>query len=127
MRVAVLSDTHAPRRWKSCPRPVAEHLRGVDAILRAVDVCTAAVLDELSAFAPVHAVLGNNDGGEVSAWGAPEELHLALAGLPVAMVYDSGPAAGRGPAAAPLSRRLPGRLRALTHPLGPDSGRPARI
>jgi predicted phosphodiesterase len=58
-------------------------------------VCTAATLDELAAFAPVHAVLGNNDGPDVAAWGAPETLRLELAGLVIGMIHDSGPAAGR--------------------------------
>ncbi|HEV7931874.1 MAG TPA: metallophosphoesterase family protein [Actinomadura sp.] len=95
MRVAVLADTHAPRRWRACPPPVAERLHGADLILHAGDVCTPDVLDELSAFAPVKVVLGNNDGPDVAAWGAPERLELDLDGLPVAMVHDSGPAAGR--------------------------------
>ena len=104
MRVAVLSDTHAPRRWKRCPPRVARELAGVDAILHAGDVCTADVLDELSAFAPVHAVLGNNDGADLAAWGAPPELRLELAGMSIAMIHDSGPASGRG---ARLARRFP--------------------
>ena len=95
MRVAVLSDTHAPRFWKGCPPQVARRLRQADLILHAGDVCTAAVLDELSAFAPVHVVLGNNDGPDVAAWGAPPALQLDLEGLRVAMVHDSGPANGR--------------------------------
>ncbi|MBX6768812.1 MAG: metallophosphoesterase family protein [Actinomadura rubrobrunea] len=95
MRVVVLSDTHAPRRWRSCPPRVAEHLRRADVILHAGDVCTADVLDELSAYAPVHAVLGNNDGPDVAEWGAPERLRLELDGLRVAMVHDSGQAKGR--------------------------------
>ena len=104
MRVAALSDTHAPRRWKSCPARVAEHLRGADLILHAGDVCTAAVLAELAGYAPVRAVRGNNDGPDVAAWGAPATLELDLAGLPVAMVHDAGPAAGRP---ARLRRRFP--------------------
>jgi putative phosphoesterase len=95
MRVAVLSDTHAPRYWKRCPPAVAAALDGVDLILHAGDVCTAATLDELAGFAPVQAVLGNNDGADVAAWGAPPTLEIELAGLPVAMVHDSGPAQGR--------------------------------
>ncbi len=95
MRVVVLSDTHAPRRWKSCPPAVASRLRGADLILHAGDVCTAAVLDELAQYAPVTAVLGNNDGPDVAAWGAPETAALTLDGLPVAMIHDSGTAAGR--------------------------------
>ncbi|MFI0447816.1 metallophosphoesterase family protein [Actinomadura sp. 6N118] len=95
MRVVAISDTHAPRHWKSCPPAVAAHLRDADLILHAGDVCTADVLDELSAYAPVHAVLGNNDGPDVSAWGAPETLQLDLDGLTVAMIHDSGQAKGR--------------------------------
>jgi putative phosphoesterase len=104
VRVAVLADTHAPRRWKSCPPAVAAHLRGADLILHAGDVCTAAVLDELAAYAPVHAVRGNNDGPDVAAWGAPGTLELDLGGLQVAMIHDSGPAAGRP---ARLRHRFP--------------------
>jgi uncharacterized protein len=100
MKVAVLSDTHAPRYWKACPPEVARRLEGVDLILHAGDVCRAAVLEELAAFAPVRAVLGNNDDPDVAAWGAPETLRLDLDGLPAAMVHDAGPARGR-----------PGRLR----------------
>ncbi|RIQ30092.1 metallophosphoesterase family protein [Jiangella rhizosphaerae] len=96
-RVAVLSDTHAPRFWKACPPAVAQRLDGVDLILHAGDVCVPSVLDELAAFAPVHVVLGNNDGADVAAWGAPEELHLTVAGVRIAMLHDSGPASGRLP------------------------------
>jgi len=95
MRVIVLSDTHAPRFWKSCPPPVAMCLRYADVILHAGDVCTASVLDELADYAPVHAVMGNNDGVDVAAWGAPPTLELDLDGLHVAMIHDSGPASGR--------------------------------
>lgn len=104
VRVLVLADTHAPRRWKTCPPAVAELLRGADVILHAGDVCTANVLDELAQYAPVHAVLGNNDGPDVTAWGAPETLELTLDGLRVAMIHDSGPADGRP---ARLRRRFP--------------------
>jgi putative phosphoesterase len=95
MRVTVLSDTHAPRHWKSCPPAVAEHLRGADLILHAGDVCTAAVLGELSDYAPVRAVIGNNDGPDVAAFGAEPTLELDLDGLKVAMIHDSGQASGR--------------------------------
>ena len=104
MRVAVLSDTHSPRFWKGCPPAVAAHLTGADLILHAGDVCTAEVLDELSAYAPVRVVLGNNDRPDVADWGAPETLELDLAGLQVAMVHDSGAALGR---VRRLRRRFP--------------------
>src|SRR5579859_1659164 len=95
MRVVVLSDTHAPRRWRSCPPRVAAELRGADLILHAGDVCTAEVLGELAQYAPVTAVLGNNDGPDVAAWGAAPAVELDLDGLRVAMLHDSGPATGR--------------------------------
>ena len=104
MRVVVLADTHAPRRWRTCPPRVAEHLRGADVILHAGDVCVPSVLDELAAFAPVHVVAGNNDGPDVVAWGAPETLTLDLDGLRVAMIHDSGQKTGR---TARLRRRFP--------------------
>jgi uncharacterized protein len=104
MRVVVVSDTHAPRRWKSCPPAVATLLRGADLILHAGDVCTAAVLDELSGYAPVRVVLGNNDGPDVAAWGAPPVAEFDLDGLPAAMIHDSGPRTGRLPR---LRRQFP--------------------
>jgi uncharacterized protein len=104
VRVALLSDTHSPRRWKRCPANVARVLDGADAILHAGDVCLADTLDELARFAPVHAVRGNNDGADVEAWGAPETLQLDLGGVQVAMIHDSGAAKGR---AARLARLFP--------------------
>ena len=88
MRIVVLSDTHAPRRWKSCPPAVAAQLRDADLILHAGDVCTAGVLDELAQYAPVTAVVGNNDGADVAAWGAAETAALTPDGLPAPMIHD---------------------------------------
>jgi uncharacterized protein len=105
LRVVAMADTHAPRRWKSCPPPVAGQLRRADLILHAGDVCTAAVLEELAQYAPVLAVIGNNDGPDVAAWGATPTLQVELEELRVAMIHDSGPAAGRPQR---LRRRFPG-------------------
>jgi len=104
VRIVVLSDTHAPRFWKRCPPAVAAHLAGADLILHAGDVCTPDVLDELSGFAPLKVVLGNNDEAEVAAWGAPETLELDLEGVRVAMIHDAGPKDGR---LARMARRFP--------------------
>jgi hypothetical protein len=103
--VVALADTHAPRRWKSCPARVAAQLRRADVILHAGDVCTAHVLDELAQYAPVRVVRGNNDGPDVAAWGAPDVAELDLDGLRVAMLHDSGQAAGRP---RRMRRRFPG-------------------
>jgi len=83
---------------------VAEHLRHADLILHAGDVCTAAVLAELAEYAPVTAVVGNNDGPDVIQWGTAETAELDLDGFSVAMVHDSGAASGR---LARLRRRFP--------------------
>lgn len=91
----VLSDTHAPRRWKTCPPAVAVCLRNADLILHAGDVCTATVLDELAQYAPVTAVVGNNDAPDVAAWGAAETAELTVEGVRIAMIHDSGQAPGR--------------------------------
>lgn len=104
LRVAVVSDTHAPRFWKAMPPAVAGQLTDVDVILHAGDVCQPFVLDELAAFAPVHVVSGNNDGPDVEAWGAPETLELELEGVRIAMIHDSGSKQGR---AARMRRRFP--------------------
>src|SRR5260370_39407230 len=126
MRVVALADTHAPRRWKSCPPRVAAQLRRADVILHAGDVCIAPVLDELAEYAPVHVVRGNNDGPDVAAWGAAEVAELDLDGVRVAQRARNGQAVGplrpvrlrvprggvvefRGPPLPPhpMGRRLP--------------------
>ncbi len=83
---------------------VAVALEGVDAILHAGDVCVAQTLDELSQFAPVHVVLGNNDHPDVVQWGAVDQLELDLGGISIAMVHDSGPSKGRP---SRMRRRFP--------------------
>ena len=95
VRVVVLADTHGPRRWRVCPQPVAAQLQTADLILHAGDVCIASVLAELAQYAPVVAVIGNNDQPDVAAWGATPTAEFDLDGLHVAMLHDSGPAIGR--------------------------------
>ena len=51
------------------------------------------------------AVSGNNDGPDVTAWGATPAAELDLDGLRVAMLHDSGPASGR---LARMRRAFPG-------------------
>ena len=102
VNVVVLADTHAPRRWKGASPRVAQHLRDADVILHAGDVCIPDVLDELAGYAPVLVVRGNNDGPDIAAWGAPDQLITDIDGLTVGMVHDSGAATGR----LPRMRRL---------------------
>jgi len=93
MRVLVLSDTHIgpSRPGRRLPDAVYALLDDADVILHAGDVVAEDLLHELAGFAPVHAVLGNND----VSLRLPERLEVDLAGVRVAMVHDSGAAAGR--------------------------------
>lgn len=107
MHVLVLSDTHAPRHWKALPPALIEPLRQADLVLHAGDMCTPDVLDTLAEYAPVKAVLGNNDGRPAAGWGGgvPETLELEIEGVRLAMIHDSGPRTGRD---RRMRRRFPG-------------------
>lgn len=103
MRVVAIADTHLrPTSTKRIPPPAVALLEHADAIIHAGDIVAEAVLEQLSGFAPVHAVLGNND---VALRGhLPETLELVLGGVAVAVIHDSGARKGRE---ARLSRRFP--------------------
>lgn len=101
--VVVLADTHIRRSGKrKLPDAAYDHLDRADVILHAGDILVAEVLDELSGFAPVHAVLGNNDSELVGV--LPDTQLLLIDGVRVGMVHDSGPASGR---AGRMRRRFP--------------------
>ena len=94
MRIGVLADTHIRRgSSRTLPGPVYDLLQDVDVILHAGDIVVADVVADLERFAPVHAVLGNNDHELVGE--LPEARTLTLAGVRVGMIHDSGPAKGR--------------------------------
>ncbi len=95
MRVVVLADTHIRRgARRRLPDVVYDELVMADAVLHAGDVMAPELLDELAGFAPVHAVLGNNDHELVGR--LPERALVELGGVSVGMVHDSGPRSGRG-------------------------------
>lgn len=103
MKVAVLADTHVRDSGSTVLSGQAwALLRSADAILHAGDIVEAGFLAALRAVAPVHAVLGNNDGALAGL--LPESLEVVLGGVPVAMVHDGGPRAGRE---GRLHRRFP--------------------
>lgn len=93
VRAIVLADTHIgpARPGRRLPDRVYELLEEADVVLHAGDVVAPSLLHELEGFAPVHAVLGNNDVD----LRLPERLEVDLDGVRVAMVHDSGPAEGR--------------------------------
>jgi len=92
--VVVVSDTHIRRGGsRRLPDAAYAHLERADVVLHAGDILTGDVLDELAGFAPVHAVLGNNDHDLVGL--LPQRLELELDGVRVGMVHDSGDTTGR--------------------------------
>jgi putative phosphoesterase len=94
MRAVVLADTHLrPGRDKRLPDAAYDVIRDADLVLHAGDVVTRDLLDELSGFAPVRAVLGNNDLGLTGV--LPETDAFDVDGVRVAMIHDAGPRAGR--------------------------------
>ncbi len=101
--VVVLADTHIRRTGtRKLPDAAYAHLGRADLILHAGDILVGEVLDELGGFAPVHAVLGNNDAELVGV--LPETRSLVVDGVRIAMIHDSGPSTGR---AARMRRRFP--------------------
>ena len=101
MKIAILADTHIPKRAAKLPASAWEVIKGADAIIHAGDVVTQQFLDQLAAIAPLYAVRGNNDDGLSD---LPEVLQLELAGVPIAVIHDSGDKKGR---AARMRKRFP--------------------
>lgn len=93
-RIVVLADTHVTRGGsRRLPDRVYELLADADAVWHAGDVVVPELLDELAGFAPVTAVLGNNDHELLGI--LPERVEETVEGVRVAMVHDSGTTKGR--------------------------------
>ncbi|MDQ6777008.1 MAG: YfcE family phosphodiesterase [Actinomycetota bacterium] len=94
MLVAIIADTHIPRRAKALPSSCLEHLRAADLIVHAGDLVSMPVLEELRGYGDVVAVHGNADDAAVEE-ALPERLDLDLAGRRVAVVHNGGARLGR--------------------------------
>lgn len=93
-RIVVLADTHVSRGGsRRLPDRAYELLDTADAIWHAGDVVVPELLDELAGFAPVTAVLGNNDHELVGH--LPDRVEEVVEGVRLAMVHDSGTTKGR--------------------------------
>lgn len=93
-RIVVLADTHVTRgSTRRLPDAAYDHLEAADAIWHAGDVLVPELLDELAGFAPVEAVLGNNDHELLGI--LPERIEETVDGVRIAMVHDSGATNGR--------------------------------
>lgn len=104
LRVALLADTHMPRRGTLLPAACVARLRGADLIIHAGDMSDMATLGMLRAFGcPLVAVRGNVEEPAVRA-ALPETAEVAVGDITVGVVHDAGPEAGRP---ARLRRRFP--------------------
>jgi hypothetical protein len=77
MILGVLSDTHLYRQ--QVPERVLKALEGVDLLVHAGDIVEMAVLEELERLAPLVAVAGNMDHGDVRK-ALPEKRVMQVAG-----------------------------------------------
>lgn len=92
MKVAVLADTHIPKRAKKLPDAAERLLHSADLIIHAGDLISEEFLEQLRDIAPLHAVLGNNDKN----LDLPDSLELELEEVKLAIIHDSGNKKGRG-------------------------------
>ncbi|HET8596060.1 MAG TPA: metallophosphoesterase [Intrasporangium sp.] len=95
MRLVIVSDTHVPKRAKDLPGQLWDAIEEADVVVHAGDWVDVALLDELEARSRrLIGVWGNNDGPALRAR-LPEVARDELAGLRLAVVHETGPAAGR--------------------------------
>ncbi|GGH40667.1 metallophosphoesterase family protein [Microbacterium album] len=94
-RLLLISDTHVPLRAKCLPDAVWEAVDAADTVIHAGDWVDVATLDALQARAArLVGVYGNNDGPALRAR-LPEVASVRIEGLRVAVVHETGSAAGR--------------------------------
>ena len=95
MRLLLLADTHVPRRARDLPAPVWAEVHRADVVVHAGDWVDVTLLDALQTRAArLLACWGNNDGPALRAR-LPEVATAVLDGLRVAVVHETGAAAGR--------------------------------
>lgn len=90
-----MSDTHVPKRARALPAQLLAAVDEADVVIHAGDWVDAATLDLLEAQSRrLVGVWGNNDGPELRRR-LPEVARFELDGVRVAVVHETGPAAGR--------------------------------
>ncbi len=91
MKIAVLADTHIPKKARELPVRALEIIRQSDLLIHAGDILTEDFLEYLREMIPLHAVLGNNDIGV----NLPETLQIEVERVKLAIIHDSGKSNGR--------------------------------
>lgn len=123
MLVAIISDTHIPKRAKALPATCVERLRAADLIVHAGDLTAMPMLAQLRGYGELLAVHGNADDAAVQE-ALPAEVEFELCGRQVVVVHNGGARIGR---LARLRRRYPnaaavifGHSHVPLHETGPD-------
>jgi len=95
IRLVIIADTHVPRRARDLPEPVWRAIDRADVVVHAGDWVDVALLDAILARSTrLVGVHGNNDPPALRAR-LPEVARVELDGVRLAVVHETGPAAGR--------------------------------
>ena len=95
MRLLLLADTHLPQRARDLPAQVWAEVERADVVVHAGDWVDVPLLDALEErSAQLLACYGNNDGAALRAR-LPVVARATLEGVRVAVVHETGSAAGR--------------------------------
>jgi uncharacterized protein len=95
MRLVIMSDTHLPKRARDLPAQLWSAVDAADVVIHAGDWVDVATLDALEGRSRrLIGVYGNNDGPRLRAR-LPEIAVADLDGLRIAVVHETGAAAGR--------------------------------
>lgn len=95
VRLLLMADTHVPKRARDLPEPVWRAVDEADVVVHAGDWVDVSLLDRLEQRADrLIGVYGNNDGPALRAR-LPEVARAELAGVRLAVVHETGAAAGR--------------------------------
>jgi uncharacterized protein len=93
--IAVISDTHFPRRGPSLPEAVLSRLRGADLIVHAGDWSDMATLRTVRGIGPPLVTVQGNVEEPAVRVALPRTAEAEIAGLRIGVVHDGGQASGR--------------------------------
>jgi putative phosphoesterase len=95
VHLVIMADTHVPKRARDLPAQLWAAVDATDLVVHAGDWVDVALLDALERRSRrLIGVYGNNDGPDLRAR-LPEVARTEIDGLRLAVVHETGPAAGR--------------------------------
>ncbi|MEW6534689.1 MAG: metallophosphoesterase family protein [Candidatus Auribacterota bacterium] len=87
--IGVVSDTHVPTRALAVSQQILTAFEAVDMILHCGDITVLSVLDKLNTIAPVYAVAGNMDSGEIKRF-LPEKRVVVAGNKRIGVIHGAG-------------------------------------